>query len=322
GDQIFLVASSNGSGIDIFSTSAGFTGNLGSVNLTTILGVFSEPTIRGDFFDGADQPLKIALDLYQLTTGGTVAIGTLGSSDAPPNNTPKAADDAAWALPGQVTVINVLANDRDPDGVLNATTVAIAAAPANGTVNINATTGAISYTPNVGFVGSDTFSYTVRDNGGALSNAATVTVEVTGQAGNQPPILDPIGNKSVDELATLSFTATASDPDLPANTLTFSIVAGDGPTGTPVPVGASVDPVTGVSTWTPTEAQGPGTFTFKVRVPDGGTPALFDEEEITVTGPEVNQPPVLAPIGNRSVDEQTLLTFTIAATDPDLPANT
>ncbi len=74
-------------------------------------------------------------------------------------------------------------------------------------------------------------------------------------------------------------------------------------------------------TWTPTEAQGPGIYTFSVVVTDDGTPNLNDCESITVTVNEVNVPPVLAAIGNQTVDEQTLLTFTASATDADLPAN-
>ena len=48
----------------------------------------------------------------------------------------------------------------------------------------------------------------------------------------------------------LSFTATASDPDAPVNTLLFSL-SGE-------PIGAIIDPNTGDFSWTPTEAQGPG----------------------------------------------------------------
>ena len=40
------------------------------------------------------------------------------------------------------------------------------------------------------------------------------------------PTLDPIGNRSVNELQELTFTATASDPDLPGDTLTFSLDPG------------------------------------------------------------------------------------------------
>ena len=85
--------------------------------------------------------------------------------------------------------------------------------------------------------------------------------------------------------------------------------------------GAAIDAHTGVFTWTPTEAQGQGDYSFTVRVSDDQTPSLFDEETITVTVNEVNVAPVLAPIGHRTIDELATLTFTAVATDDDLPAN-
>jgi hypothetical protein len=90
----------------------------------------------------------------------------------------------------------------------------------------------------------------VTDNGvnpANLSDFETITVTVTEV--NAAPVLAAIGNKQVDELVELTFTATATDPDLPANTLTFSLGAG-------APTGASIDATTGVFRWTPTEAQG------------------------------------------------------------------
>ena len=110
------------------------------------------------------------------------------------------------------------------------------------------------------------------------------------------------------------FTATASDPDVPSQALTFSL---DGT----VPAGAAITPA-GVFAWTPTEAQGPGTFTFDVVVSDDGPVSRSDRETITVTVDELNIAPVLDPIGNQSTDEQVPLTFTATATDADLPANT
>ncbi len=123
---------------------------------------------------------------------------------------------------------------------------------------------------------------------------------------NTAPVLSAIGNKTVDEGSLLTFTATAIDSDLPANTLTYSLVG--------APTGAIINAVTGVFTWTPTEAQGPGSYTFTVRVSDG---TLTDEEQITVTVNEVNVAPVLAAIGNKTVNEGSLLTFTATATDSD-----
>src|SRR5439155_4463091 len=72
--------------------------------------------------------------------------------------------------------------------------------------------------------------------------------------------------------------------------------------------------------WTPTEAQGPGTYRFKVLVTDNGSPNLSDFEEITVTVDEVNVAPVLGAIGNKTVDEETNLGFTATATDHDRSA--
>ena len=92
-----------------------------------------------------------------------------------------------------------------------------------------------------------TAQLTVFDNFGA-SSSDTITITVT--SSNIAPILAPIGNKSINELETLVFTATATDADIPAQNLTFSL-------GANVPVGASITPE-GVFSWTPSGQQGPG----------------------------------------------------------------
>jgi len=99
-------------------------------------------------------------------------------------------------------------------------------------------------------------------------------IQITVAEVNVAPVLTGIGNKSVAWNNLLSFTATATDADLPANTLTYSLV------GT-IPPGASITSA-GVFTWTPTSAQ-IGSFTFKVKVTDNGSPNLYDDEEITIT---------------------------------------
>ena len=94
-----------------------------------------------------------------------------------------AGDDSATATMRKATsytprIIQVLANDSDPDGSLDPASVAIAAAPdKGGAVTVNAD-GTVAYTPRLKFRGKETFSYTVRDQAGAPSNAATVTVNV------------------------------------------------------------------------------------------------------------------------------------------------
>ncbi|MCX8092344.1 MAG: peptidoglycan DD-metalloendopeptidase family protein, partial [Verrucomicrobiae bacterium] len=77
--------------------------------------------------------------------------------------------------------------------------------------------------------------------------------------------------------------------------LTFSLDAG-------APPGATIHPTNGTFTWTPTEAQGPGVYNLTVRVTDNGSPPLSHTRTFTVTVNEVNQPPSLAPIPDRTVN--------------------
>ncbi len=185
-----------------------------------------------------------------------------------------------------------------------------AGAPAGAT--INASTGAFSFTS----AAAGSFPVTVRvtDNGTpALSSSEAITITI-GAAANQAPVLGAIGNKTVAELSTLAFTATATDPNS-GDVLTFSL-------DSPTPAGATINASTGAFSWTPTEAQGPAAIPITVRVTDNGSPALSDFETIAVAITEVNQAPVLAPIGNKTVNEMSALTFTATATDADVPANT
>ncbi len=96
------------------------------------------------------------------------------------NLVPVANNDTGTILSGAAPlVINVAANDTDPDGTLAASSVAIVAQPANGIAQANLNgSNTVTYTPNAGFVGTNTFTYTILDNLGAVSNVATVTVTV------------------------------------------------------------------------------------------------------------------------------------------------
>jgi hypothetical protein len=96
--------------------------------------------------------------------------------------------------------------------------------------------------------------------------------------GNQCPVLAPIGNRTVDELTIAHVHRHGDDAD--AAERSFSLDPG-------FPTGASIDPSTGVFTFTPTEEQGPGTHTVVVRVTDSADPTCSDFETITITVNEV-----------------------------------
>jgi regulation of enolase protein 1 (concanavalin A-like superfamily) len=199
----------------------------------------------------------------------------------------------------------------DADEPAQTLTYSLEAAPPG--ASIHPATGVFSWTPSEA-QGPGVYSATivVADNGTPSLNAAE-TISITVGEVNSPPVLAAIGNKSVNEGATVAFTATAGDLDLPAQALTFSLDAG-------APAGASIHPTTGAFTWTPTEADGPGTFGVTVRVTDAA--GASDFEIVSVTVNEVNTAPVLAAIGNKTVDEGQALTVTATATDSDAPAQT
>ena len=89
------------------------------------------------------------------------------------NRPPTANDDQAVTNPGKTVKIEVLANDSDPDG--DPLKVSAITQPANGTATTNGTT--VSYKPNLGFRGTDTFTYTANDGRGG-TDVANVTVTV------------------------------------------------------------------------------------------------------------------------------------------------
>jgi len=149
-------------------------------------------------------------------------------------------------------------------------------------------------------------------NGGTTPQSITVTVI---PVNDNAPVLGPIGDQVIDEQTELTFTATATDADLPANGLTFSLDPN-------APSSASIDPTTGMFSWTPTEADGPGTFDISVLVTDDGSPALDDFEVITITVNEVNTAPTITSSNTANVAENTLLVHTLTADDADLPTQT
>jgi hypothetical protein len=165
------------------------------------------------------------------------------------------------------------------------------------------------------FNGPGEYHVTVRvlqDSDASLNDFETFTIRV--DEVNTPPVLAKIGNRTINEGRALSFFATATDPDAPSNTLTFSLDPG-------APAGATIDPTDGFFTWTPTEDQGPVTYTVTVRVTDNGFASLEDFETLTIRVREVNRNPMLQKTAPQSVRAGEPLLFSVAATDADLPVN-
>ena len=169
---------------------------LGFVNYTPALG-----------FAGVD----IFAYTVQDTLGAVsnVAIVTVNVAAAV-NPSPVAVDDSAATALNTAVVINALANDTDANG-LNPASVSVVNAPAGGGTVVDPVSGAITYTPNLGFAGLDSFTYTVQDTLGAVSNVAVARVAVA--AGANPPPLALNDSSSTLRNTAVSIGVLANDSD-------------------------------------------------------------------------------------------------------------
>ena len=231
------------------------------------------------------------------------------------NHPPTAVDDEYTTNQGvtlEVPAPGVLANDTDPN-IYDKITASLVdgSGPANGTLVFNED-GSFVYTPDPAFSGTDSFQYVMHATPGLMAEYSdTATVTITVFQTNAAPKLYPIDDQTVTALETLTFTAEATDPDTPAQNLTFSLVG--------APEGASINPVTGVFTWTPTVEQGDQEYEFSVKVCDDGTPILCDEKLVKVTVLPSNTAPELYPIEDKTVNELELVTFIAKAKDAEKP---
>ncbi|MFZ2403728.1 MAG: putative Ig domain-containing protein [Methylobacter sp.] len=266
----FSVTGASGGGDDIFLCKSGTTGSTSTCTFEFVWSGIDSGLPAGAILDGIQigpKPSFNAAPVLDAIGNKTVARGSL---------------------------LAFTAHATDSDLPANALTYSLVNGPVGAV--IDAGTGEFSWTPS----DSGTYPFTVKvcddaTPSGCDEEAISVSV-------NSAPVLDAIGNKTVTVGNLLAFTATASDSDIPANTLTFSLLSG-------APAGASIDATSGAFSWTPTAG---GDFPITVQVCDNATPSLCDSEAFTVT---VHANPVLAPIGNKTVTEGNLLSFTATATD-------
>ncbi|MFD1143668.1 malectin domain-containing carbohydrate-binding protein, partial [Larkinella insperata] len=152
-------------------------------------------------------------------------------------------------------------------------------------LSFNASSRTFSGTPTSANPASITVKVTANDGRGGNVSDSFVIIIGAAQAANTAPVLASIGNKTVTLGQPLSFTAQATDSDVPTQTLTYSLTG---------PASASINASTGAFNWTPTTT---GTVSLTIKVTDSGSPALSAQEVITVTvntAAPTNQPPVVA----------------------------
>jgi len=203
-------------------------------------------TANTSFSSAGDVPVTLTVKDDDGSTDDTTQTVTV-------NAPPTASNDTTQTPQGVSVTTEALANDTDPDGRLDSSSVQIESSPSSGIISqVDTSTGAITYAPDAGFTGTDTYSYTVADTTGARSEAATVTVEVQDRG---EPFITTWETTSPDSSITIPTDTSASNYD-------FVIDWGDGTTETY----SGVDP-------DPTHSYDQaGTYTVEIR---GTFPRFF-----------------------------------------------
>ncbi|NQU32027.1 MAG: endonuclease [Bacteroidetes bacterium] len=180
--------------------SIAFSDTLNCVDsLTVVLDSNAEYVLRPDeIYGGSADDFKIDtiyLDNYNLNCSNIgitkitlTAIDELGKVATCETNmtvygnaAPNVVDDSAITVMNNPIEIDIIANDFDSINSINFSSLSIIEQPANGIIEINPINGNLTYTPSLGFIGKDIFTYSICDDGipcVPMCGSAAVYIEV------------------------------------------------------------------------------------------------------------------------------------------------
>ncbi|MBK8161659.1 MAG: tandem-95 repeat protein [Gammaproteobacteria bacterium] len=197
---------------------------------------------------------------------------------------PIAVDDAVTMDEDTPVTVDVLANDSGNGHPLDTSSVTLVLPPARGNATVNPG-GNITYAPAANANGTDSFTYTVKNDAGGTSNAARVTLTIT--PANDPPVVADdnfaVLEDSTTSLAVLTNNGNGVDADPDGDALTISAVG--------VPDNGGNVGINGAQTaliYAPAaDFFGTETFTYTVSDGHGG----FDTATVAVIVAPVNDDP-------------------------------
>ncbi|MBX3177021.1 MAG: hypothetical protein KF886_06665 [Candidatus Hydrogenedentes bacterium] len=266
--------------------------------------------------DTGDNPLAITAVLASLPAGHNATLEDRGDGTAAFTWTPAFVDSGTYVVTfiatqqgvadplsaSETIVINVREFNQPPvfedpgvqfategslftfDPVLNdgdaGDTHSYSLVVSKGDAEVDPATGRLTWTPGFSDAGDHTIRIRAVDSG-IPPRDALLELQINVVDANGPPAIAPIGDQVVVERETLSFLVQATDPDL-ADTLAFALEGAR--------AGSSIDPVSGVFTWTPTIIDA-GEYDVTFVVTDNGDPALSARQTIRITVLDANQQP-------------------------------
>jgi hypothetical protein len=154
----------------------------------------------------------------------------------------------------------------------------------NGTVALSARTAQFNSTISTNGLGS--FMFKVTDASG-FSYTNTVNVHILIPTTNTAPVLSAVSSRAINVGVSLSITNAATDADVPAQTLTFSLPVG--------PTNATLIASNGVFHWRPLVTQADSTNPVTVVVTDSGTPAMSATQSFSVVVNPLTPPTLTVP---------------------------
>lgn len=224
------------------------------------------------------------------------SIDTSGESSSS-NRPPVAYNDGIST--DQDTAVNITLHAMDPDG--DTLSYSIVASPAQGF--LSGVPPNVSYTPNSGWTGSDSFTFKAND-GSSDSNVATVSILV--RESNQPPVANNVSATVDKDSSNNSIILDASDPDGdPLNYYFVTSPSHGSVSGAPPGPDVLYSPEGGYS--------GDDSFTYKAN--DGTVDS--NEATVSITVTAVNRPPVANNMNVTAYQDSTNNNITLSATDPD-----
>ncbi len=167
-------------------------------------------------FFGTDSFTYRAFDGKEYSSPGTVSITVTGVNDNPSAN-----DDSVTTAQDTPATVNVLSNDTDADG--DSLSVTGFSNPTHGSVSHDGS-GSFTYTPEVGYLGADAFTYTVSDpNGGADTAIVNITVSAEGWNSQDIGAVAAAGSMTYDN-ASGAYTVVGSGANIGSTTDEFHFV--------------------------------------------------------------------------------------------------